>query len=106
MHNDIKKYVQSCDNCQCTKSNTMTPPGLLKPLPIPEGPWTQVSLDFIMQLPKTKKGNDAIMVVVDTFTKMAHFIPTKTSVSAPETAELFFQQIVRLHGIPETIISD
>ena len=63
-------------------------------------------MDFIVQLPKTKAGFDAIVVFVDIFSKMVHFAPTKTTASAPDTARLFFDHIVRLHGLPKSIISD
>ena len=63
-------------------------------------------MDFIMQLPLTKSKHDAILVVADKFTKMAHFIPTTTKITAPETAKLIFDKIVRFHGLPSVIISD
>ena len=63
-------------------------------------------MDFITQLPKTKAGHDAIVVFVDVFSKMVHFVPTKTTATAPETAKLFFDHIFRLHGLPHSIISD
>lgn len=63
-------------------------------------------MDFIVQLPKTKAGFDAIVVFVDTFSKMTHFAPTKTTASAPDTARLFFDHIFRLHGLPKSIVSD
>ena len=65
-----------------------------------------MSMDFITQLPMTKNGNDAIFVVVDRLTKMAHFIPTKTTATAEDTARLFLDNVFRLHGLPEEIISD
>ena len=80
--------------------------GLLQPLPIPERPWSSVSLDFITDLPRTNAGFDAILVVVDRLTKMAHFIPTVTTVDAPGTAELMLREVVRLHGLPQTLVSD
>jgi len=63
-------------------------------------------MDFIVQLPKTKAGFDAIVVFVDTFSKMTHFAPTKTTASAPDTARLFFDHIFQLHGLPKSIVSD
>jgi transposase InsO family protein len=63
-------------------------------------------MDFITQLPKTKAGHDAIVVFVDVFSKMVHFVPTKTTATAPETAKLFFDHIFRLHGLPQSIVSD
>ena len=106
MNNDVRQYVKSCDSCQRIKASQQVPGGLLQPLPIPTGPWEQVSMDFIVQLPKTKAGFDAIVVFVDTFSKMTHFAPTKTTASAPDTARLFFDHIFRLHGLPKSIVSD
>src|SRR3954470_22817427 len=106
MNNDVRQYVKSCDSCQRIKASQQVPGGLLQPLPIPTRPWEQVSMDFIVQLPKTKAGFDAIVVFVDTFSKMTHFAPTKTTASAPDTARLFFDHIFRLHGLPKSIVSD
>jgi hypothetical protein len=63
-------------------------------------------MDFITQLPRTKSGFDAIVVFVDTFSKMVHFAPTKTTATAPDTARLFFDHVVRLHGLPKSVVSD
>jgi hypothetical protein len=90
---DIKSYIASCDACQRNKSSTRKPAGLLQPLPTPESRWEQVLMDFIVQLPKTKTGMTAILVVVDRLSKRAHFLPTSTEVTAPEVAKLFFNQI-------------
>jgi integrase-like protein len=106
MNNDVRDYVKSCDSCQRIKASQQAPAGLLQPLPIPKQPWDQVSMDFIVQLPTTKAGFDAIVVFVDTFSKMIHLAPTKSSASAPDTAHLFFDQVVKLHGLPKSIISD
>ena len=106
MNNDVCNYVKSCDSCQHIKASQQVPAGLLQPLPIPRQPWDQVSMDFITQLPKTKAGWDAIIVFVDTFSKMVHLVPTKTTASTPDMARLFFDNIVKLHGLPKTVISD
>jgi hypothetical protein len=63
-------------------------------------------MDFITQLPKTKTGNDAIVVFVDVFSKMVHFAPSRTTATAPETARLFFNTVIKLHGLPKSIVSD
>ena len=86
---DVCAYVRSCDICQHVKTSTQSPVGLLNPLPIPSTNWESVSLDFIMDLSKTSTCHDAILVVVGRLSKMAHFLPTKTTVIAPKTARLF-----------------
>src|SRR3954453_19049567 len=106
MNQDTRNYVKSCNSCQCIKASQQVPAGLLQPLPIPSYPWEQVSMDFITHLPKTKKGYDAIVVFVDMFSKMVHLAPSRTMATAPETAQIFFDNVVKLHGLPKTIVSD
>ena len=78
----------------------------MHPLEIPNGKWESISMDFIVGLPTTNRGHDAIWVVVDRLTKMCRFIPTKTTVKTPELARLFVDNIYRLYGLPANIISD
>jgi hypothetical protein len=106
MNQDVRHYVKSCDSCQRIKASQQSPAGLLQPLAIPKVPWEQVSMDFITQLPKTKAGFDAIVVFVDTFSKMVHFVPTKTTATAPDIARLFFDNVFHLHGLPKSLVSD
>ena len=106
MDADIKEYVRTCDVCQRTKARTRKEYGLLQPLPIPSLRWDQVSMDFITQLPRTKTGYDAIFVVVDRLSKMAHFVPTHTTADAATVARLFLDNVFRLHGLPSAIVSD
>ncbi len=103
---ETKENVYTCDKCQKNKNVTQRAAGLLQPLEIPAHKWTDISMDFIVQLPKTQAGYDAILVVVDRLTKMCHFIPTHTSVDAHGTAELFREYIFKAHGVPESIVSD
>lgn len=106
MHQDVKDYVSSCHACQSNKARNAKLEGLAQPLPHPPRRWDQVSMDLITQLPRTKSGNDAIVVVVDKYSKMLHCFPTTTTVTAPQLAKLFFDEIVRHHGVPSSIISD
>jgi transposase InsO family protein len=98
--------VRSCEPCQQNKPSNRQPAGLLQPLEIADQRWEQITMDFIVQLPKTKSKHDAILVVVDRLSKRIHAIPTTTNVTAPEVAQLFFQNIFRLHGLPRIIVSD
>ena len=106
MKADVAEIVSACEPCQRNKSMPVKPLGPLKPLPVPEGPWTTVSMDFIVALPQTKHGYNAILTFVDKFTKMAHFVPTTNECDAPETARLFVDHVFRYHGLPREFISD
>jgi hypothetical protein len=102
---DAEEYVKICLTCQQNRVLNNKQAGLLRPLPILEGPWESVSMDFMVSLPPSK-GFDAIMVVVDRFSKMAHFIPTKDSATAQEMGRLFFTHVFKHHGLPKDIVSD
>ena len=106
MKRDIAEFVQKCQVCQQVKAEHMKPPGLLVSLPIPEWKWEYITMDFILGLPRTAQGLDAIWVVVDRLTKIAHFIPICVDYPIDKLTQLYVQEVVRLQGVPESIISD
>jgi hypothetical protein len=105
MRCDVERYVSRCTTFNEAKSR-LNPHGLYMSLPVPSVPWEDISMDFVLGLPRTKRGRDSIFVVVDHFSKMTHFIPCHKSDNASHVADLFFAEIVHLHGVPNTIISD
>ena len=102
----VSDYVQTCTICQTHKTTAKKSAGLLQPLPIPKQKWECITMDFITNLPKTADGFDAILTVVDKLSKLTHFIPTTTNVTAPQVAALVMDNIIKLHGVPKSIISD
>ncbi len=106
MNLDIKSYVSTCLPCQQNKTSTQSPLGLLHPIESPDIRWHTVTMDLIISLPKSKSGNDAIVVFVDKFSKMVHYVPTVTAIDAPSLATLMINNVIKLHGIPIQIISD
>ena len=104
MIKDVQALITRCSTCHQAKSTFHK--GLYTPLPTPNQPWEDLSMDFIVALPRTQRGKDSIMVVVDRFSKMAHFIPCTKTNDASIVAALFFKEIIRLHGVPRTIVSD
>ena len=101
----VKEWVKQCDICQSNKHDQQLPSGLLQPLPIPTQIWIEISMDFVEGLPKSK-GKSVILVVVDKMTKYDHFLPLAHLYTAETVAQLFFEQIFRLHGMPQSIVCD
>ena len=106
MDDDIVKYVQSCPECQKNKAARHQYYGLLQPLEPAFAPWQSIAMDFITDLPLSE-GCDQLWVIVDRFSKMAHFIPLKKSAKkAEDLAPIFAREIWRIHGVPTDIVSD
>ena len=106
MKRAVGEHVALCDTCQRVKAERQRPIGLLQPLKIPKWKWEEICMDFIVGLPRTQAGYDSIWVIVDRLTKVAHFIPVKTTYSGPKLAELYISKIVCLHGVPKKIVSN
>lgn len=105
MQQEIEELIKQCESCQQVKYNTTKKQGTLQPLPIPTKPWQDITMDFITGLPNSH-GNVAILVVVDRFTKQAHFVALALGYTASVVAEKFVQHVVRLHGFPRSVVSD
>jgi hypothetical protein len=102
----IARYVARCDTCRRVKATHMKTAGPLQSLPIPTWKWEDISMDFIVGLPRTAKGFDSIWVIIDRLTKIAHFLPVKVKYPVITYAELYIDRILSLHGVPKTIVSD
>ncbi|KAB5589419.1 Retrotransposable element Tf2 [Ceratobasidium theobromae] len=103
MTKEVNQYVETCEQCQRSKGAKQHV--ALKPLEIPGGPWEWITYDMIVKLPKSR-GFDSILVVVNRFSKMAHFLPCNESMSAEEVADIFLREVWKLHGTPKITTSD
>ncbi|KAK8954132.1 hypothetical protein KSP39_PZI001653 [Platanthera zijinensis] len=106
MKKDIIAYILSCHICQLVKAEHQKPGGYLHSLPIPEWKWEDIAMDFVFGLPRSKLGHDGIWVIIDRLTKSAHFIPVRQDGPPEKLNDLYIDVIVKLHGIPRSIISD
>jgi hypothetical protein len=103
---NFKEYVSSCDSCQRNKPRNQSQIGLLNPLEVPNRRLEQATLDFVMELPRTPSGHDAILFIVDRLSKIVRFCPTTSDVDAVGSAKLFFNHWYRHYGLPRKIVSD
>src|SRR5450759_4556769 len=105
MKKDVLRHVQSCYSCQKNRPLYWAKGGLSKPLLVATGPWESISMDFIQGLPMSH-GFNAILTIVDRFSKMAYFVPTRKTVLAMEVITVVFDQVYRMWGLPTHILSD
>lgn len=105
MYKAVQQYVQKCDVCQRIKTETAAPAGLLQPLLVPSQVWDDITLDFIEGLPPSH-GHDMILLGVNRLSKYAHFITLTHPFSAKTVAEKFVDGVIKLYGMPCSIVSD
>ncbi len=105
----MESYCKSCVTCKWTKDNTQKPYSLLHPLNPPSYPWEIIRIDFIDFLPESSNRNgtfDMLTVIIDKLTGMVHLVPSHMNYKAKEVAELIFEEVYKLHGLPKGIVSD
>ena len=105
MKKDIAEYVSKCLTCQQVKAKHQVSSNLLNPIPIPQWKWGNITMDFVSSFPLTQKKHDSVWVIVGRLTKSAHFLPIRLDYSMDRLAEMYVNEIVRLHGIPLSIVS-
>ena len=103
---DIREFVESCPTCQLEKTDHTLRKGSLHSLTFAEVKWQEVSIDFVMDLPVVGDTEDSILTVVDRATKMMHLIPCRKTITAREAAQLYWQHVVKLYGVPQAIHTD
>ena len=106
MKKNVADFFSKCLTYQQVKAEHQKPFGKLQPLPIPQWKWNRITMDFIIELPRSRDGYDSIQVIVDRLTKSAHFLPVKVTYSVAKLANLYVKHIVCLYGVPVSIISD
>ena len=103
---DVAEYMACCYTCQQVKAEHQRPTGLLQPLSVSEWKWDHITMDFVSGLPQTSRGHNTVWVVVDRLTKSAHFLAMKTTDSLSTLSHLYFVEIMRLHGVSLSVVSD
>ena len=106
MKKQIAEFVYACLTCQKEKIEHQKPLGKLQPMFIPEWKWDSIAMDFVSGLPRTSAGIDAVWVIVVRLTKSAHFLPVNMEFPLEKLTMLYIKEVVRLHGVPSSIISD
>jgi len=106
MKKEVAQFVLAYLTCQKAKVEHQKPGGTLQPLDISVWKWDNIAMDFVMHLPRTVRGHDVIWVVVDRLTKSAHFLTANLKMSMAKLAQLYIQEVVRLHGVPSSIVSN
>ena len=106
MKKDVADYVARYLTCQQVKAEHQAPSGMLQPLSILVWKWEKITMNFLTGLPRTLKGFNAVWVIVDRLTKSAHFLPIRWGYTLEKLAEKYLNEIVRLHGVPVSIVSD
>ena len=106
MKKDIYEYMSKCLMCQQVKAEHQVPSGLLNPFPIAQWKWDNITMDFVSGFPLTQRNQEAVWVIVDRLTKSAHFLPVRLDYSMDHLTKLYVSEIVRLHEIPLSIVSD
>ena len=110
MREKVEQYLRNCHVCKQAKAARDAYNGLFQPLPVPKKPWVDLTIDFVVGLPKSQpEGYDAILIVIDRLSKKRHYIPyteDNNGTSAEATAELFFWYVCCYHGLPISLPSD
>ena len=106
MKRHVGDFIRRCLTCQQVKAEHQRPTGLLHPLEVAEWKWEHVTMDFVTHLPQTSHRHDAVWVIVDRLKKSAHFLAVRMTFTLEELCRLYIQEIVRLHGVPVSIVSN
>ncbi len=106
MKRNVAEFISKCLTCHQVKAEHQVPASLLHPLLVPEWKWERLIMDFVMGLLRTQKSHDVVWVIVDRLSKSTHFLPIRMDYSLERLAKMYIDEIVRLHGVPVSIVSD